>query len=349
MNPPIKYPPTESHDASHPKANKDERTRQTQLISEQVKQEQATLASSLRPHLPDLTSGETARQKNNVELVSKLQSDQHTKVRSTVLLVEDNLINQKVLRRQLQSRGFEVFIANDGQVAVDMVEARGKVDEANSKRRNYFDCILMDQEMPVMDGNTATEEIRKLQKQGKAGKCPILGVSANVREAQTKSMLESGMDAVISKPFKVDDLVKKIRSLLLSSSPTSKDKDRENMDDKENAKVQLPKPEIQIPEPEIQRPRPESEHENVGAVRKTDGLDQEKLVSGEEKLATAQAKQKTQQREPETRDENQETQQQQSETQLDTPKTQQLYKESKQDMDNSRREAGEPQHLLTKE
>ena len=68
--------------------------------------------------------------------------------------------------------------------------------------------------MPIMDGNTATEKIREIQGQGKAGKSPILGVSANVREAQTFSMMVSGMDAVISKPFKVDDLVKKIHTLL---------------------------------------------------------------------------------------------------------------------------------------
>jgi CheY-like chemotaxis protein len=348
MNPSINNPPTALHDASHPKANTDERTCQTSQIAEQVQQEQTTLASSLNPHLPDLTSGETARQKDIAESVSKLHSDRHAKDHDTILLVEDNLINQKVLRRQLQSRGFEVFVANNGQEAVDMVEARGVVKEANSKRRNYFDCILMDQEMPVMDGNTATEEIRELQKQGRAGHCPILGVSANVREAQTNSMIESGMDAVISKPFKVDDLVKKIRGLLLSSTPISKDKVRKTMDEKAEAEAQLPKSEIQIPEPEIQRPRPKSEQENVDAVRKPDGFDQEKPVVKEKKLATAQAKQRTNQGEPETRHENEMTRHQQSEIQSDTPKTQQLYKESKQDMDESRREAGKSQHSPTR-
>jgi CheY-like chemotaxis protein len=75
----------------------------------------------------------------------------------------------------------------------------------------------MDQEMPIKDGNAATAEIRQLQEQGKAGRSPILGVSANVREAQTESMKAAGMDDVISKPFKVEDLVKKIKSLLPKS------------------------------------------------------------------------------------------------------------------------------------
>lgn len=68
--------------------------------------------------------------------------------------------------------------------------------------------------MPIKDGNSATLEIRELQAQGKAGRSPILGVSANVREAQTKGMIDAGMDAIISKPYKIEDLVKKINGLL---------------------------------------------------------------------------------------------------------------------------------------
>lgn len=73
--------------------------------------------------------------------------------------------------------------------------------------------------MPVKDGNVATQEIRQLQDAGKAGYSHILGVSANVREAQTQSMREAGMDDIISKPFKVDDLVKRIQSIILEEKP----------------------------------------------------------------------------------------------------------------------------------
>lgn len=135
--------------------------------------------------------------------------------RRTLLLVEDNLINQKVLRRQLQSRGFEVITANNGQEAIDAVRARGQTSPDHPpNQKTYFDCILMDQEMPIKDGNAATKEIRDLQSTGQAGVGPILGVSANVREAQTQSMLAAGMDEVISKPFKVEELEKKIRGIL---------------------------------------------------------------------------------------------------------------------------------------
>lgn len=78
------------------------------------------------------------------------------------------------------------------------------------------------QEMPVKDGNAATQEIRHLQDNGKAGYSHILGVSANVRESQTNSMRDAGMDDIISKPFKVDDLVKRIRSIVLEAKPDKK-------------------------------------------------------------------------------------------------------------------------------
>lgn len=77
--------------------------------------------------------------------------------------------------------------------------------------------------MPVKDGNAATQEIRQLQDDGKAGYSHILGVSANVREAQTDSMRAAGMDDIISKPFKVDDLVKRIRSIVLEEKPAKKE------------------------------------------------------------------------------------------------------------------------------
>jgi CheY-like chemotaxis protein len=344
----IANPPVESHNASSRHAIPDERTRQTQPIAEQVIQDQSSLASSPNRDLPDLLSGETVRQKDTAKARSTVQNGRDTKAQDTLLLVEDNLINQKVLRRQLQSRGFEVFVANNGQEAVDMVETRGKVHEIKSTRRNRFDCILMDQEMPVMDGNTATEEIRELQRQGRADDCPILGVTANVREAQTRSMLESGMDAVISKPFKVDDLVKKIRSLLSAPSPVPKGKEKDTMDDKEQAKAQLPPPEIRLSEPETQQHKPKIEEENTDSVQRTDALDQEKSVVKEEKLASMHAKQRTNQLKQDMGHENQGTQQHQSKTQSATPKTQQLYKESKQDKDKARREAGQPQHSSTR-
>jgi CheY-like chemotaxis protein len=223
-------PPIETRPEARPEASADDRYRETEALSNTVKEKQDPFAESIKQDGPDLKAGETKRQKSQADALSKDQAGDSSDTRNTLLLVEDNLINQKVLRRQLQSRGFEVsllnhqlhtfsntlqvFVANNGQEAIDAVVERGARSPDKYGSLNYFDCILMDQEMPIKDGNTATIEIRELQQEGKAGRSPILGVSANVREAQTNSMKEAGMDEVISKPFKVEDLVKKIRSLL---------------------------------------------------------------------------------------------------------------------------------------
>ena len=121
--------------------------------------------------------------------------------------------------RFAQNHGFQVFTANNGQEAVDAVVDRAKeytsmtAGVKSPEDSGYFSCILMDQEMPVKDGNTAAREIKDLQAKGEVGRSPILGVSANVRDEQTKVMKEAGMDEVISKPFKVKDLVKRIDGL----------------------------------------------------------------------------------------------------------------------------------------
>ncbi|KAF2738583.1 two component histidine kinase 1 [Polyplosphaeria fusca] len=199
----LKDPPTEFRQEAHPENGGGQRLEETKQIVEDIQQTETSQGDIIEKH------GETERQHDNSEAVSQGQSRSSSKARRTILLVEDNIINQKVLRRQLQSKGFEVFVANNGQEAIDAVEERGR-----SAKENYFDCILMDQEMPIKDGNAATIEIRELQEHGMAGRSPILGVSANVREAQRESMLEAGMDEIISKPYKVEDLVKKINGIL---------------------------------------------------------------------------------------------------------------------------------------
>ena len=211
VDPSLKNPPTEYFPESHPVSNEDHRYKETEKVAKQV-------TPSLESHdsrVPYSESGESERQEAAADKKHKAQSNRRSEDKRTLLLVEDNLINQKVLRRQLQARGFEVFVANNGQEAIDAVSERGQTTAEDEHNRNYFDCILMDQEMPIKDGNQATTEIRQLQGEGKAGYSKILGVSANVREAQRNSMREAGMDDLISKPFKVDDLVKKIDGLTI--------------------------------------------------------------------------------------------------------------------------------------
>lgn len=128
-----------------------------------------------------------------------------------ILLAEDNIVNQRILLRKLQRQGYHVTTANNGQEAMDGVR---KAPKLTSGEQDAFDIILMDQEMPVMDGNAATMGIRKMERHGEVEHLPILGVTANVRDDQQDEMRESGMDDVISKPYKITELVTKMEALL---------------------------------------------------------------------------------------------------------------------------------------
>ncbi|KAK4506200.1 hypothetical protein PRZ48_004165 [Zasmidium cellare] len=130
--------------------------------------------------------------------------------RAHVLLVEDNVINQKILYRKLESKGFNVTTANNGQEAVDAAKSAPRT---SSGEKSAFDVILMDNQMPVMDGNEAARAIRQFEKDGNLDRIPILGVTANVRGAQQDEMMESGMDDVMSKPYKIEDLVSRLSKL----------------------------------------------------------------------------------------------------------------------------------------
>ncbi len=114
-----------------------------------------------------------------------------------VLLAEDNAINQKVEKYALEKFGHKVEIANDGQIAVDMF------------LKNDYDLILMDIQMPVMDGISATKEIRKKEKElNKIEPIRIVALTASVMEGDVERFLAAGMDDVISKPFKMKDMMK---------------------------------------------------------------------------------------------------------------------------------------------
>jgi two-component system sensor histidine kinase/response regulator len=104
---------------------------------------------------------------------------------ASLLVVEDNEINQQVARELLQQALFNVDIANHGQEAIDMIE------------KGQYDCILMDVQMPVMDGFTATRELRKDKRYTNL---PILAMTANATHEDRKRCEEAGMDDHIAKP-----------------------------------------------------------------------------------------------------------------------------------------------------
>jgi CheY-like chemotaxis protein len=106
-------------------------------------------------------------------------------LRQHVLLVEDNLVNQKIVCRKLKSKGYDVTTAKDGKEAVDLVSGAPKPSIGD---KSAFDICLMDMEMPRMDGNTATKTIRELERHDQIEHIPILGVTANVRSVQQSEM-----------------------------------------------------------------------------------------------------------------------------------------------------------------
>ena len=117
-----------------------------------------------------------------------------------VLLVEDNLINVMVCKQILEKEELNVSVANDGLQGVEMVKT------------SHFDVVLMDIQMPIMDGYTATKEIRKFNKN-----IPVIALSASVFMEVKDQIEESGMNGFIFKPFNPDDLLSQIDEAITNS------------------------------------------------------------------------------------------------------------------------------------
>ena len=115
--------------------------------------------------------------------------------RLNILLVEDNILNQRIVTFSLKKFNYEVVIANNG------VEALEKFNG------HKFDVILMDIMMPVMDGLTATKEIRSI-KRDDAAQIPIIAMTANAFEEDAKKCFAAGMNAHLAKPFQIDKVEK---------------------------------------------------------------------------------------------------------------------------------------------
>lgn len=110
-----------------------------------------------------------------------------------ILIVEDNVINQKVLMSLLQSSGIGISIANNGQEAVDLVK----------ENKVQFDLVLMDINMPIMDGYAATQMIRL---DSKFDSLPIVAFTALVLDSEIQKMFNSGINAFLAKPLNIGKL-----------------------------------------------------------------------------------------------------------------------------------------------
>lgn len=123
------------------------------------------------------------------------------------LIVDDSPINVKVATLALQKLGLECESAKDGQEALQLCKT------------NYYDAVFMDIRMPVMDGLTATRAIRARETMGR--RIPIIALTANAYREDEESALDAGMDAYVSKPFKIQDLERALYQAL-HQTPTER-------------------------------------------------------------------------------------------------------------------------------
>ena len=121
-----------------------------------------------------------------------------------ILLVEDNELNREIAQEILREYGFRVDTAENGAVAVEKVSTAAP---------GSYDLVLMDVQMPVMDGYTATRQIRALEDPALAG-IPILAMTANAFDEDRRNAMESGMNGFLSKPIVIGDLVQELHKIL---------------------------------------------------------------------------------------------------------------------------------------
>ncbi len=136
------------------------------------------------------TGGEEKTPAADAKLVTQYSVREEIKQSIRILLVEDNLVNQKLANMILTKAGYQVKIAANGKIALDMF----------SSAPDDFDTILMDIQMPEMDGYEATRKIRELGHT----KVPILAMTANAMKGDRELCLEAGMNDYITKPIKRD-------------------------------------------------------------------------------------------------------------------------------------------------
>ena len=143
-------------------------------------------------------------EKSNLVMHEGVELDPKLFLGKRILLAEDNELNAEIAIEILREAGFVIERAEDGAACVDMLK------RASS---GYYDLILMDIQMPNMNGYDATRTIRALQNPAKAG-IPILAMTANAFEEDKREAYRSGMNGHLAKPINVRELMKELAKLL---------------------------------------------------------------------------------------------------------------------------------------
>ncbi|KAK9423185.1 hypothetical protein SUNI508_04479 [Seiridium unicorne] len=126
-----------------------------------------------------------------------------------VLLVEDNIINQRLLKKLLIKHNYDVTVANNGQEALEMVQGSKWNTTLQGADRPQLDIVLSDIEMPIMDGKACIRRIRQLQREGMLQQdIPVLAVTGNAQREKVQEFQDCGFDAVITKPYDIPKLLR---------------------------------------------------------------------------------------------------------------------------------------------
>jgi two-component system sensor histidine kinase/response regulator len=152
------------------------------------------------------SEGKSIPEKTPPPLVTahSLRETRHRNIR--ILLVEDNIINQKVAAKMLENFGFKFEIAPNGREAIQMLSSE------------VYDLVLMDVQMPVMDGFEATVQIRNLDSGVSAHDIPIIAMTANAMQGDREKCLQAGMDDYLSKPIDPQNLLEKLKKWISQDS-----------------------------------------------------------------------------------------------------------------------------------
>ncbi len=139
------------------------------------------------------------------EIISQTQTIKTSSMKGKrVLLVEDNEFNREIARYILESVGFEVEEATNGAICLEML---------TQKDDEYYDLVLMDIQMPLMDGYVATQRIRNLENK-KLAEIPIVAMTANAFDEDKKRCLEIGMNGHVGKPIELEALIEELFKII---------------------------------------------------------------------------------------------------------------------------------------
>lgn len=123
----------------------------------------------------------------------------HERLGLRVLLAEDNVVNQRVVARILEKHGCIVTLAGNGEQALEVLHSSGGTEA--------FDLVLMDCDMPRLDGFTATIRIREMEDQSSGARLPVIALTAHAMEGDRERCLSAGMDEFLAKPLDIDVLL----------------------------------------------------------------------------------------------------------------------------------------------